>query len=527
MSTSEKTTSVELAAVRKLEALAETTTNKQEKLAPVVEASVPAEQYANLMRSAGFPEDKITSRVAEYTQQPIPVWGDGDLAEAEAQIAAAPEQQVANTASTSPVEAPATNGSPVVDLTAEVAQKPVAAPREDSKPESFADYKMNAAIRRAQLKELYKLADENPLVKRSPAAIKRAQNAAINKATTDRRLKRESTALVSDAELESTSGAAKNQAITFYGDGVSRLVSEVGAALPTAAAAYVDMTMSDDVQAAYDKKLKIEEATTEYNNAANKIQIDFDAGKITEDEANGLLENVDDRRNAVGVLSKEQEDLLAQGGGKNENLFSQTNEEMLKFRDQSREGAKAIRGYVNRIYAPYVAMINPLTSERYTDQLIEAAEEATPHWEAAEERLLQEDPTGAVVEAAKALGTLAIGGVETSYNNPAAVGEFVAENIPQLIVGAISKTAMGVQSLGYGLNIYADSMEEYKRVNGGETPSRKDASIMLSASLAASALNQVSNLKMLDIMKYFPNSKGTAAVTESIRLFPLRYSILG
>ncbi len=481
MSTSEKTMSVELAAVRKLDALAETTTNKQEKLAPVVEAPVPAEQYANLMRSVGFPEDKITSRVAEYTQQPIPVWGDGDLAEAEAQIAAAPlEQQVANTASTSSELAPQSNQEstlPTLSLT------------------------------------------------RQPYLDELALNRDIKAGAIARQQDREKTALFSDGELQTDLGALGNAAANMGITGVTRIAQWAAPLSNVVAGTVADMASDEFVREAYNRKSLHTQASAQYDLAEQELDRQLAAGEITPEENLKGYGQISNQRNLLTPISKDDEALLAEdytlGSGPISSLVTPdavySNEDILRFRDVQFEQAEKIKTALGEEFEPYLAMVNPLNKDIFIEQIADTAERAKVDFDAANKDLENTEYLAATSNAMQGVATLVGGALENIYENPAAVVEYVGENVPQLAIGMMSKAALKATSFSYAMDIYSTSIEQYKEANAGEYPKKTDALIMLGASLAAGALDAVTDLKILDLMKHVPgDNKVISAISNAL-----------
>lgn len=83
-----------------------------------------------------------------------------------------------------------------------------------------------------------------------------------------------------------------------------------------------------------------------------------------------------------------------------------------------------------------------------------------------------EDGAG-LVNLASGVGSLAVEAGKAAIDNPQAAVEYIAENAPQLAVGAIAKVggaALAATNMGYGADLYQQGVENYAKKHGGELP---------------------------------------------------------
>jgi hypothetical protein len=96
--------------------------------------------------------------------------------------------------------------------------------------------------------------------------------------------------------------------------------------------------------------------------------------------------------------------------------------------------------------------------------------------------------SGKVADTLSGLGGLALNTGEALVTNPSAVREYVLENAPQLLVGAVGKAGqavMGASNIGYAADTYQQGLEAYAKNHGGQLPPKEQRDRM---SLQAAAL---------------------------------------
>lgn len=97
--------------------------------------------------------------------------------------------------------------------------------------------------------------------------------------------------------------------------------------------------------------------------------------------------------------------------------------------------------------------------------------------------------SGKVGETLAGVAGLAANTGSALLSNPMGVGEYVLENAPQLLVGAVGKVgqvAMAASNAGYAADTYSQGVENYQKKNGGQLPSQewRDEKALQSAGLA-------------------------------------------
>lgn len=101
------------------------------------------------------------------------------------------------------------------------------------------------------------------------------------------------------------------------------------------------------------------------------------------------------------------------------------------------------------------------------------ADKIAQGWEAGKGK----DYAGAAKGIASGVADLLAGAGSAIVDNPKAVGEYVAENAPQLLVGTFGTTgkiAMSAANVGYAADYYQQGIEHYAKQNGGQMPSPED-----------------------------------------------------
>lgn len=74
---------------------------------------------------------------------------------------------------------------------------------------------------------------------------------------------------------------------------------------------------------------------------------------------------------------------------------------------------------------------------------------------------------------AQGVGSLVVDAGKAAIDNPQAAVEYIAENAPQLAVGALAKVggaALAATNMGYGADLYQQGVENYAKKHGGELP---------------------------------------------------------
>lgn len=135
--------------------------------------------------------------------------------------------------------------------------------------------------------------------------------------------------------------------------------------------------------------------------------------------------------------------------------------------------------------------------------------------------------SGEVGPAIKGIAGLLVGAGEVAINNPGAVAEYVAENIPQLglgLLGAAGKAGMAASNVGYAADNFQKGIEKYQAENNGAYPPGEVREKMAMWAAASAAAEQVGDVALLrgagsavdEARKTFMQSlRGTGKATAS------------
>ena len=292
---------------------------------------------------------------------------------------------------------------------------------------------------------------------------------------------RESKAWATDAELGTFIGGAK-QNITNFGFGTARVAGHVAALPFTVIGGLARSKVDDRGVSLYDKSLE---------------------SSLTSEES-AYLDSVP--KSSPWIKSAQTKE---------------TRRELMDRAYRSEDMANTISDVTGKdglIGKPLNDLINPITRSILDDDLERtyANNPALEYFETAKEYAVQEEWGSAVVSAATGVIGLAFDGSSDMYLNPEATFEYIAENLPQLAIGAISRTALLTTNLAYGADIYSDVLADYKTENG-RSPTREEASHMAMWALSASIMEQVADATILRQLKLFPG--GTTATASVLSKF--------
>ena len=107
-------------------------------------------------------------------------------------------------------------------------------------------------------------------------------------------------------------------------------------------------------------------------------------------------------------------------------------------------------------------------------------------------------------EMASGLAGLLLNAGEAAIDNPKAVAEYVAQNAPQLAVGAfgtLGRVAMASSNAGYAADYYQKGMEKFAKDNGGQLPSVQERAEIAGWAASLAVAEQVGDMVGLGVMK--------------------------
>lgn len=123
-------------------------------------------------------------------------------------------------------------------------------------------------------------------------------------------------------------------------------------------------------------------------------------------------------------------------------------------------------------------------------------------------------------DTAVALTKLILGGAGSIAQNPQATAEYVAENLPQLVVGSAGKaglTALSTANVGYAMDEYNKGIQAYQSKNGGALPPLEDRQRMALQSAQLALAEQGSDLVGLSAAKLGKVFGGDVARTSLVQ----------
>lgn len=178
------------------------------------------------------------------------------------------------------------------------------------------------------------------------------------------------------------------------------------------------------------------------------------------------------------------------------------------------EAANESRGFSQGIRTAFdkSAAIHPDARDALTDQLKEGSKPLLSKVTTGYDRLRMGE-LGGLVDMVKGAGSLAVKAGEAALDNPAGVAGFVAENIPQVGVGALGTTGratLGLSNAGYASGNYQEGIANFQRDNKGAYPSAEQRLEMAGWAAATGLAEHVTDQSILK------GAKGAAAVEEGV-----------
>jgi len=350
------------------------------------------------------------------------------------------------------------------------------------------------------------------------------------------RAAREDAAWVSDSQLDTTSGQAKQLGAA----GVVGLARESGhlASLPTNALVNDALNRTDDKARNVDAQIQgAKLARQDILKAKQTVAIQSLMGKITPDQQREQMAALDAQLEAIQLPSKQEQDYLNEPAYLPENrtlgdaeLLTEfgrafyrmatgqgpatQGEQLESVRENLDRGEKINRLFNENEYVK--GIMNPLNREKVNKELSATWDANKQYMQAAEAAYEKGDIKGAAASAAEGIARLTVGAGGDFINNPAATFEYIAENVPQLALGAFSKTALAATNLAYGADIYRKGIEDYRQKNNGALPNQEDSAKILAVSLTASLAENVMDASILKSFKGIaPGSETVGVMTEA------------
>ena len=108
-----------------------------------------------------------------------------------------------------------------------------------------------------------------------------------------------------------------------------------------------------------------------------------------------------------------------------------------------------------------------------------------------------ENKLDATVDFISGAADLILNAGQAAMENPMAFAEYTAEMVPDLLLGAASKSALAVRNIGYGIESYRTGIENYKTENNGAMPDEGTRRWMLMNALGSAALEMTGDVTLL------------------------------
>ena len=308
---------------------------------------------------------------------------------------------------------------------------------------------------------------------------------------------------------------------------IDLLKSQAGAAeLRDAANERLRRTGQSDLEAAQNELDSGRRAAME---GANRVAFDIaafpftSAGRVFADQVDPKTWDILQRQANGEQLTVEDETLL-NTRPTNLSPFSgtpqqqtMTNLELAQKAGWASEQASKIQEYSEN--TSWGNKLNTRLRDRFTADIGEAYTEggSQASFQAAEKAADEGDWMSAVTQSATGIAQLVRDGGKAVIDNPQAAFEFISENLPQLAVGAVSKTALTGINVAYGADIYRDGIDTYKAENNGAMPPKAQMDKMLAFSIAAAAAENVADMSLLKGLSKIPGAdKATKEAMDSV-----------
>ena len=130
---------------------------------------------------------------------------------------------------------------------------------------------------------------------------------------------------------------------------------------------------------------------------------------------------------------------------------------------------------------------------------------------------------GGALDIATGLGKLVYNAGEAAVTNPQAAAEYMAENVPQLLVGGVAKWGkygLAAMNAGYAVDNYSQGIENFKAANNGQLPdeaTRQRMAMHAAGAFLAEHLGELGQLGAIGkISKVADPAKGVVQATKNV-----------
>lgn len=332
---------------------------------------------------------------------------------------------------------------------------------------------------------------------------------------------RNESALVSDNSLNSFWGSRGQEAASVAA-GSARIVGDAASAPATLFADSQLNGVSDDLRALYQEEQDYQSQVDGLKSAEVSLAADVMSGKIDPIQAAARRLELKNQQKALVAPDAERMkalDVRPEGRTVAQNptvalAFAPSDYEDAGLIEQSltpREKIEAAKnalkfaGSVDKaINGVTEGLVNPLKRKALDNDMTASVEANKALFTAASDAWEKGDIDTALLEAGKGVAGLVKDFGGDALDNPGAALEYIAENIPQLAIGAAGKSGQALMegtNLAYGMSIYRRGLEDFQANNDGKLPTQAQATEMLGWSLSAAAAEQVGDVLTLTPLK--------------------------
>lgn len=317
-----------------------------------------------------------------------------------------------------------------------------------------------------------------------------------------RNASRDAGALAKTEELGTIWGDTKNSAARLA-VGANRAVG-FGASLPGTISGTINAARaSDEATDLFNREI-------EQNNERRRLDDNYmrvldlqKSGSLNDTEARTYLEEIDRAEKAIKPLTAEELSIL---DTRPESLNKRSGGQGLTERERIQASRDDFANAAAWSHAFRESPVNDLANEnanlKLDSDLSDSYAKVSHHFDAAASAFDKGDyATGVLETIGGAFNSIEDGvlldAAANVVDNPVATFGYIVENIPQLAVGAYSRTALAAVNVAYGADIFAQAIERYQKENGGAGPSKGDMAWMALAAASASAFEQVADVQLL------------------------------
>lgn len=173
-------------------------------------------------------------------------------------------------------------------------------------------------------------------------------------------------------------------------------------------------------------------------------------------------------------------------------------------------------------------IVNTDRRDRLSDDIKQETREGVASLRDGANLLENDDYLGAAKEFVKGTGSVIANALKTGVQDPGAVAEYAAENLPQLAAAMYSGGAAVATNAGYGFNELREGYTDYAKDHAGAVPEASDRTKMTLFAASAALAEQVGDLSLIKgfgkagkgaAAKGIAKSTTTEGVTEGYQTF--------